>query len=49
MRASGEVAAIAELAEREKIAPSCMTRVLRLTLRAPDIVEAIWAKGCNRG
>lgn len=32
---------IGELAVREKIAPSYMTRVLRLTLLAPDIVEAI--------
>ncbi|WP_116653544.1 hypothetical protein [Pelagibacterium sediminicola] len=31
----------AELAARESIAPSYMTRVLRLTLLAPDIVEAI--------
>jgi len=38
---SGEFANIAELAEREGIAPSYMTRVLRLTLLAPDIVEAI--------
>ncbi|MEQ9040991.1 MAG: hypothetical protein RIE24_21885 [Silicimonas sp.] len=38
---SGEFATIAELAERERIAPSYMTRVLRLTLLAPDIVEAI--------
>lgn len=38
---SGEFAAIAELAEREGIAPSYMTRVLRLTLLPPDIVEAI--------
>jgi hypothetical protein len=30
---------IAELAEREGIAPSYMTRVLRLTLLAPDIVD----------
>ncbi|MCA9909316.1 MAG: hypothetical protein KC519_11750, partial [Anaerolineae bacterium] len=30
-----------ELAEREGIAPSYMTRVLRLTLLAPNIVEAI--------
>jgi len=41
MLESGEFAAIAELAEREGIAPSYMTRVLRLTLLAPDIVEAI--------
>lgn len=38
---SGEFATIAELAEREGIASSYMTRVLRLTLLAPDIVEAI--------
>ena len=38
---SGEFASISELAEREGIAPSYMTRVLRLTLLAPDIVEAI--------
>lgn len=38
---SGEFATIAELAEREGIAPSYMTRVLRLSLLAPDIVEAI--------
>lgn len=38
---SGEFNTIAELAEREGIAPSYMTRVLRLTLLAPDIVEAI--------
>ena len=38
---SGEFATIAELAEREGIAPSYMTRVLRLTLLAPDIIEAV--------
>jgi len=41
MLESGEFATIAELAEQEGIAPSYMTRVLRLTLLAPDIVEAI--------
>jgi hypothetical protein len=41
MLESGEYATIAELANREGIAPSYMTRVLRLTLLAPDIVEAI--------
>lgn len=41
MLESEEFATIAELAEREGIAPSYMTRVLRLTLLAPDIVEAI--------
>ena len=38
---SGQFATIAELAAREGIAPSYMTRVLRLTLLAPDIVKAI--------
>jgi len=38
---SGEFATVCELAEREGIAPSYVTRVLRLTLLAPDIVEAI--------
>ena len=38
---SGEFTTIAELAEREGIAPSYMTRVLRLTLLAPDTIEAI--------
>lgn len=38
---SGEFTTIAELAEREGIAPSYMTRVLRLTLLTPDIVEAV--------
>ena len=41
MLESGEFTTIAELAEREGIAPSYMTRVLRLTLLAPGIVEAI--------
>jgi hypothetical protein len=38
---TGEFATIAELAEHERMAPSYMTRVMRLTLLAPDIVEAI--------
>ncbi len=37
----GGLATIAELAEHEGIAFTYMTRVLRLTLLAPDIVEAI--------
>ncbi len=41
MLESGEFTTIAELAEREGIAPSYMTRVLRLTLLAPDIIQAI--------
>ena len=49
MLESGEFATIAELAEREGIAPSYMTRVLRLTLLAPDIVEAILDGSGARG
>jgi AraC-like DNA-binding protein len=41
MLESGEFTTIAELAEREGIASSYLTRVLRLTLLAPVIVEAI--------
>jgi len=44
MLESGEFATIAELAEREGIAPSYVTRVLRLTLLAPDMIEAILAR-----
>ena len=38
---SGRHATIADLAAQEGIAPSYLTRVVRLTLLAPDIVEAI--------
>lgn len=38
---SGEFATIADLAQHEHIAHSYMTRILRLTLLAPDKVEAI--------
>lgn len=38
---SGEFATIAELAEHERIPPSYLTRLLGLTLLAPDIVEAM--------
>lgn len=41
MLESGEFTTMAELAEHEEIAPSYMTRVLRLALLAPKIVEAI--------
>jgi len=41
MLETGEFANIAELAKRERIAAPYLTRVLRLTLLAPDIVEAI--------
>jgi hypothetical protein len=38
---TGEVVSIKELAETEKINDSYLARVLRLTLLAPDIVEAV--------
>lgn len=41
MLETGAHATIAELAAAEKINPSYVSRVLRLTLLAPDIVEAI--------
>lgn len=41
MLGSGDFNTVGELAEREGIAPSYLARVLRLTLLAPDIVEAI--------
>ena len=41
MLKSGEFASISELAEMEGIAFTYMARLLRLTLLAPDIVEAI--------
>ncbi len=41
MLKSGRFSTINDLAGAEKINASCVTRVLRLTLLAPDIVEAI--------
>ena len=41
MLEDGEIGTIAELAAQEKISPSYLTRVMRLTLLAPDIIEAI--------
>lgn len=43
MLKSGEFATIGDLATKEGIAPSYMTRILRLSLLAPSIVEAILA------
>lgn len=39
---SGEFATITELAEREGLTPSFLTRILRLTLLAPEIVTAVF-------
>lgn len=41
MLESGDFVTVAELAAREGIAVSYLTRVLRLTQLAPDLVEAI--------
>lgn len=38
---AGRYATLADLAAQEGIAPSYLTRILRLTLLAPDVVEAI--------
>jgi hypothetical protein len=40
---SGDFATIEEIAEAESINPSYVSRVLRMTLLAPEIVEAILA------
>lgn len=49
MLESGEFATISDLAAYEKIAPTYMTRVMRLTLPAPDIVEGIVEGRCVVG
>jgi hypothetical protein len=41
MLESGEYASSAELAKAEKVNDSYLSRILRLTLIAPDIIEAI--------
>ncbi len=41
MLESGKAPSTRQLAEREKINPSYLARIMRLTLLAPDIVEAI--------
>src|SRR3981189_3417402 len=43
MLESGEYASSAELAKTEKVNDSDVSRILRLTLIAPDIIEAILA------
>jgi hypothetical protein len=41
MLESGEYATLAEMADAERISRSCVSRILRITLLAPDIVERI--------
>jgi hypothetical protein len=43
MLESGEYSSSAELAKAEKVNDSYLSRILRLTLIAPDIIEAILA------
>lgn len=45
MLESGEFATLVDLAAQERIAPSYLTRVMRLTLLAPAIVEGIMEGG----
>ncbi len=49
MLESARFATIDELAAAERINSSYVSRVLRLTLLAPDIVEAILDDGSLRG
>lgn len=49
MLESGEFATITELAEREGIAPIYMTRVLQLTLIAPEVLRQSWMARRGRG
>ena len=44
---AGVYSSVTEIAEAEKISKSCVSRILRLALLAPDIVDAIlggWAE-----
>jgi hypothetical protein len=43
MLESGEYVSSAELAKAEKVNASYLSRILRLTLIAPDVIEAILA------
>ena len=45
---SGAVATVHEIAEAEKINPSYVSRVLRMTLLSPEVVEAVGA-GIDKG
>jgi hypothetical protein len=42
MLEQGRFASVRELAEAERVSLSYISRILRLTLLAPDIVERIW-------
>ncbi|MFO1158483.1 MAG: hypothetical protein U1E60_06565 [Reyranellaceae bacterium] len=49
MLETGRYATIKEIAEAEKINPSYVSRVLRLTLLAPATVEAVLDGRANAG
>ena len=49
MLETGDFATVGDLAAYEKIAPTYMTRVLRLTLLAPEIIDAIVQGKCELG
>lgn len=48
MLESGEFATIGDLAAHEQVATSSMTRIMRLTLLAPEIVERILDGRCGK-
>ena len=41
----GAYATVSEIGEAENISKSYVSRILRLALLAPDVVEAIWREG----
>ena len=49
MLESGEFATIGDLAAHEKIAPTYMARIIRLTLLSSEIVDGIVNGQCDKG
>jgi len=46
---AGVYVSLAEIAAAEKLSPSSVSRIARLALLAPDIIEAIFAGAMNQG